>query len=418
MIRIFQHLHSANKYLLVLFGFCIPVSTALTNVVLGLLVLCWLLDNGANRFARWGRVLKTNPVAIMGLVVFLMHVAGLAYTDGDKEKIMESLADGAKFLFIGMVMVYFSDKKFQPAFLLSFVSAMCLILLLSSLLWVELLPEFISVKGDSSNSVIFHDHIKQNVFMSFAAFVAAVRARSPETGMVQKWLWAGFSLLAMFNVLFMVDGRTGHVIVMVLGMYYFLTWDRTKSLVVCVLVVVLFGTFAWIHPSNPLFSRARTVIDEVREWDYQKPAHHLSSSGLRLEWYLNSLKIIKQNPAFGTGTGSFKTTYKEFIKNTERKVTDNPHNEYLMTAVQFGLAGLLVLLGFFAVQWRQTVFFKDRRQKLMVRGFVLLMLIACMTASPLQDNAEGWFFVFMSGLFFAGCHVSEAGAGKVEGQHI
>jgi hypothetical protein len=38
MTPMFQNLHSANKYLLVLFGFCIPVSTALTNVVLGLMI--------------------------------------------------------------------------------------------------------------------------------------------------------------------------------------------------------------------------------------------------------------------------------------------------------------------------------------------------------------------------------------------
>ncbi|MCF8093604.1 MAG: O-antigen ligase family protein [Desulfotignum sp.] len=402
MTPIFQHLHSANKYLLVLFGFCIPVSTALTNVVLGLLVLCWLLDNGADRFVRWGRVLKSNPVAMMGIVVFSMHVIGLFYTDGDKEKIIESLSDGAKFLFIGMVMVYFADEKFYPAFLFSFIFAMCIILLLSCLLWLNVLPDFISVKGKPSNCVIFHDHIKQNIFMAFTAFAAAVQARKPGTGPVLKWLWAGFSLLAMFNVLFMVEGRTGHVIVMVLAVYYFLTWDRAKSLVAGALILVLFSTFAWINPSNPLLSRAQTVIDEVKEWDYEKPAHRKSSSGLRLEWVFNSLKIIEQNPVFGTGTGSFKTIYKAFVRNTGRQITDNPHNEYLMTTVQFGLAGLLVLLGFFAVQWRQAGFSKDRRQILMTRGFVLLMLVACMTASPLQDNAEGWFFVYMSGLFFAG----------------
>jgi O-antigen ligase len=206
----------------------------------------------------------------------------------------------------------------------------------------------------------------------------------------------------------------------VLAVYYFLTWDRSKSLIAGALIVVLFGTFAWVNPSNPFISRVRIVIDEVKAWDHQKPANQLSSSGLRLEWYLNSLKIIKQHPVFGTGTGSFMATYNELVKNTGMKTTDNPHNEYLMTAVQFGLAGLLVLLGFFAVQWRQTVFFEDRGQKLMARGFVLLMLIACMTASPLQDNAEGWFFVFMSGLFFAGCHTNEAASAseKVKEQHI
>jgi hypothetical protein len=42
MTMISKKLPIVNKYLLVLFGFCIPVSTALTNVVLGLLVFLLL----------------------------------------------------------------------------------------------------------------------------------------------------------------------------------------------------------------------------------------------------------------------------------------------------------------------------------------------------------------------------------------
>jgi hypothetical protein len=29
------------------------------------------------------------------------------------------------------------------------------------------------------------------------------------------------------------------------------------------------------------------------------------------------------------------------------------------------------------------------------------MLTACLTTSPLQDSAEGWFFVFMTALLFS-----------------
>jgi hypothetical protein len=54
----------------------------------------------------------------------------------------------------------------------------------------------------------------------------------------------------------------------------------------------------------------------------------------------------------------------------------------------------------------------------MARGFVLLMLVSCMTASPLQDNAEGWFFVFMTGLLFAGVNNSRTAEAKMEEQHI
>jgi O-antigen ligase len=121
-----------------------------------------------------------------------------------------------------------------------------------------------------------------------------------------------------------------------------------------------------------------------------------------LDFYVNSLKIIKENPVIGTGTGSFKDTYNRFVAKTEMKPTSNPHNEYLMITVQFGLVGLLVLLGFFWIQWYNAGFLKDRQQTILSRGFVLTIVFACIFASSLQDNADGWFFAFMSGLLFAG----------------
>jgi O-antigen ligase len=401
MKKLFQNLSNINKYLLVLLGFCIPVSTALTNVVLGLLIFFWILDNIPDRFRKWGQILKTNPVALMGIAVFFIHVAGIFYTEGEKEKIIESLSDGVKFLFIGMVMIYFKDEKFRPAFLFSFLCAMAVTLVLSYLLWLNLLPDVIPVKGTPSNCVIFHDHIKQNIFMACAAFFAALWARKPGIGPLEGWCWGLISLLALFNVLFMVQGRTGHVIIIVLSIYYLVTWNKAKSLATGALILVLFGAFAWQNPSNPLISRAHTVIKEVREWDHEKPADRKSSSGLRLEWWVNSLKLIKKDPVLGTGTGSFKAVYIDLVKHTGMQQTDNPHNEFLMTTVQFGVVGLLVMIGFFGVQWRHAGFSGRQPQVAMTRGFILLMLIACMTASPLQDNAEGWFFVFMSGFFFA-----------------
>lgn len=397
----FQCLNRFNKYFLILLIFSVPVSTALTNAVLGLIALCWLLDNGADRFVRWGRILKSNPVALMGVVVFLMHVAGLFHTEGEKEKIIESLSDGARFLSISMIMVYFQTRETRPVFLYAFLSAMGVVLVLSCLLWLGVLPAMIPVKGDATNCVIFHDHIKQNIFMAFAAFAAGLLARQTERKPIGRAVWAIFSLTALCNVLFMVAGRTGHVIVMVLLVYYLVTWDRAKSLMVGGLVLFLMGLFAWANPANPLFKRAGIVVDEVNEWQITQPADITSSSGLRLEWMVNSLKLIRQNPVIGTGTGSFESVYSRLVSDTQMTRTDNPHNEYLMTAVQFGITGLLVLLGFFFVLWHHAGSFQDPLPRTMARGFVLLMLTACLTASPLQDSAEGWFFVFMTALLFS-----------------
>ena len=397
----FRKLDDINLYLLVLMGFFIPLSTAATNVILGLILLSWIFDSISDRFQRWVLVLKSNPVAFMGLIVFLIHATGILYTDAGKEKILESLMDGAKFLFIALAMMYFKDKQYHSRLLFSFSLAMGITLLLSCLLWINRLPGLIPVKGNPLDCNVFLNHIAQNLFMAYMAFLAAVQARTAN-GYGQKMLWAVFSLLALFNVLFMVGGMTGHLVAGALFLYFFLSWDRTKSLIVAGLVFLIFGAFAWMNPLNSIFLRSKTAIAEIKAWEYGKKASSQSSSGLRLEFYSNTVKIIKINPVLGTGTGSFENAYRSLTEKTGMNPTDNPHNEYLMTTAQFGFVGLAVLLGFFRVQWYSAGFFEDSTQTIMARGFVLAILFAAMVSSPLQDNAEGWFFALMSAHLFAG----------------
>lgn len=391
-----------NKWLLVLMGFVIPLSTAATNVVLGLVLLFWILDNIPDRFQRWVSVLKTNPVAFMGLVFFLIHVAGLLYTGGEMERIFESLMDGARFLFISLAMIYFRDKQYHSRLLFAFSLAMGITLLLSCLLWMDRLPGFIPVKGNPMDSNIFLNHIAQNLFMAYMAFLAALRARDAGSKYGQRILWAVFSLLALVNVLFMVGGMTGHLVAGVLFLYFFLSWDRNKSLIAAGSLLFILAGFAWMNPSNSIFLRTQGMIEEIKAWEYGKKASGQSSSGLRLEFYTNTVKIIKENPVWGTGTGGFENAYRQLTEKTGMNPTDNPHNEYLMTTAQFGFAGLAALLGFFLAQWRSAGFFQDNTQILMARGFTLTILFAAMVSSPLQDNAEGWFFALMSAHLFAG----------------
>ena len=393
-----------------LMGFFIPMSTALTNVVLALFLLFWMLDNISDRFQRWILVIKSNPVAFMGLVIFLIHVAGVLYTNGEKERIAESLMDGAKFLFISMAMIYFKDKQYHSRVIFSFALAMSITLILSYLLWMDMLPGFIPVKGTLLDCNIFLNHIAQNIFMAYMVFLAAVQARSA-SGYGKKFLWVFLSILALANVLFMVGGMTGHLVVGVLFLYFFISWDRVKSLMVAGLVLLILGMFAWMNPLNSIFLRSKTAINDIKAWEYGKPAYTDSSSGLRLEFYIDTLKIIEKNPVFGTGTGSFENAYRSFTQKNGMNPTDNPHNEYLMTTAQFGLVGLLVLLGFFMVQWRTAGAFEDSLQTIMARGFVLTILFACMVSSPLVDHAEGWFFALMSACLFSGMGTGQ-GHGK------
>ena len=385
---------------LILLAFSIPLSTGVTYMVLGMFLFFWILDNFKKPLKELTVIIKCNPVAMVGCAFFMIHIAGLFHTHAGQEEIVESIQNGGKFLFIAMAMIYLKEEKNARAVLTSFIAAMGIVLFLSYLIRINMVPGFIPVKGNPLDCYVFHDHIKHNTFMAFTVFVTAVWARSAKT-LNARILWAGFSSLAVINVLFMVSGRIGHLITLVLLVYYLFSWSSWKSIVVFFIICLCMSSLIWIYPSNPLLTRARVAVNEIKAWNYGEPASELSSSGLRLEFYTNSLKLIEKAPFMGTGTGSFKTAYSELIKGTRFNQSDNPHNEFLMAGVQFGLVGILMLLSFFITQWWYAASLKQKESRLFARGLVLTIIIACMVASPLQDSAEGWFFALMSATLFA-----------------
>lgn len=399
-LKSYINLNKTCSATLILLALTIPVSTAATYMVLGIFLCFWILDNFKNPLIKLTAIIKSNPVARAGCAFFLVHLAGLFYTHANQEKILEGIQNGGKFLFIAMAMIYLKEEKNARAVLTSFIGAMGIVLMLSYLIRISMVPDFIPVKGTPLDCYVFHDHIKHNIFMAFTAFATAVLARSAKTRKA-RMLWAVFSCLALMNVLFMVNGRTGYLIALVLLVYYFFSWSSRKSIAVFFMTCLGMGLFVWIYPANPLLIRTRMAVNEIEAWNYGEPASELSSSGLRLELYTNALKLIKKSPFIGTGTGSFQTAYSELIKGSGFNRSDNPHNEFLMAGVQFGLVGILTLLAFFIIQWWYAASLKKKERVQLARGLVLTIITACMVASPLQDSAEGWFFALMGATLFA-----------------
>src|SRR4029077_10250350 len=96
--------------------------------------------------------------------------------------------------------------------------------------------------------------------------------------------------------------------------------------------------------------RVATIKRELQDW---KPTERaITSTGLRLEFYQNSLDIVAQHPFAGVGTGGFPVAYAKQVAGTNKVKTHNPHNEFLHMATQVGILGVLLLIALFVSQWR------------------------------------------------------------------
>lgn len=376
----------------VLLGFSIPLPVFWTNLFLALTVLLWLLGG------RWREklaVVRANPVAIAALLLFGWLAVGLLYGERAPGDGWRYLNKYDNLLFVPIFVAIFADAKRRARGLQALTVALLLTLALSYAVKLGLSGGLIV--GDPANPVVFKRHITHNVLMALAAFLFAELAWQ-RAGRA-RWGWGAAALLALVDTLFLVQGRTGYVIVAVLLGYLCVSRLRRRGLLAgTAALLLLFGAAYGV--SDAFHSRIDVAMQQFRAWQPGR-ATGSSSIGERLEFYRTSVELVGEHPLFGVGTGGFSKAYAEKIRGTGMAETQNPHNEYLLVAVQTGLVGLALLLHLFWRQWREARRLSSFDEHL-ARALVLVVAVGCLFNSLLIDHTESLLYSWLGGLLFAG----------------
>lgn len=389
--------HVIGRWSAVALGFSIPISVALDNVLLVLVLIAWLIGGSYRQIIA---LLKDNPVATLCLALLGLLALGLLYGDRYPGDGLHYLRKYSHLLFVSLLMAFFRDEHSRRHGIAGFAAAMVLTLALSYLTAWGLMPQNAVLHGTPGNPVVFKLHITQNLLMAFATFLFATAARH-ETASGKRLLLAVLAALAAYNVLFMVAGRTGHVALAVLLVYFLFDCLRWRGLVAGLLAGAILATAAF-NGSKSFHDRVSTAWTEFSDWQPGRAVTVSDSIGLRLEFSKNSLAIIRDHPVFGVGTGGFPAAYAEKIKNTGMVATVNPHNEYLLIAVQVGVLGTGLLLYIFYRQWRLAAELPGPFERDLAHGLLLTIIVGCLFNSLLIDHTEGLFYVWMSAVLYTG----------------
>ena len=124
---------------------------------------------------------------------------GLHYVAKHKELILVAV--------LGTLIAGERDKRLALG---AFLAAMAVTLALSYAIWLEVSPVQ-HVPDRAGNPWAFKTQITHSVLMALAAFLAADRAMRAGKPL-WRVLYGSAAALAAFNVLFMVEGRTGYLI--------------------------------------------------------------------------------------------------------------------------------------------------------------------------------------------------------------
>jgi len=376
-------------------GAAIPVSVALDNILLGMLVLLWpfVVDRD-----QWLMTIKRCPFAWAVIVFALVHVVGASYSNAPLRDVTASLYPALRVAFFLVLVTAFMNSRARTYASGALLASMILTLFLSYALIFGVIPAA-PFKANELEPLIFKQHITHNFFMAYGVFACLVLAGYASSARARIG-WACLAGAMVINVIVMIRGKTGHLVLLALLLYWFLDRLRWRGAIIGTCLVSALVTAAWMHGDNAIYARAVETVEQLRSW---KPGEAFAGSVTqRLEFYHNTLQIIREHPLVGAGTGAFRMSYAQQVQGTAMTATHNPHNEYLKVTAELGVAGLSALIAMFWAGWRCTRRLEQARDAILARGLMLAYALASMVTSTLMDHAEGLFFVFLSAVLLSG----------------
>jgi O-antigen ligase len=268
---------------------------------------------------------------------------------------------------------------------------MAITLLLSFLLYFHFpLKDFAfgwTPMGSVTNPSIFKYQITHNFFMAFAVLLWFQMARR-SGGITTKMIYFGLVFLGLFNVLAMVEGRTGYLTLFALAVALILDKLSIKKVIVSLLMLAIaaFAAYQWVPKVH---NNVNVAISELTAWVPNQGS--TTSMGLRMDFWYASYEIFKKSPVFGSGIAGFEEEYKLLVAGTDREPSSNPHNQYLLFLTQIGIVGLVAFLWLNWVVWKES-YRLTPLWGLWVRAIVLGYGAANLANALLIDSAEGSFF--------------------------
>ena len=358
----------------------IPLSNSVTTVLSIVLPLTCLIYMHK---ASWYNVLR-QPITIAILLFVALSIIAAFYSIGESKDITLALRKQCRLLYFLFFVPLFADLKWRHYANIAFLTA-----------------TFISVVGALIYTwAFFKDPIFTSLFVSIAIFILAHYSLSYKK---YRRYTIALALFFTFYLFFIGTGRVGQLLFFVfatLFMFQRVKFSRRTIILSAISLCTMLSCIIFL-PSS-FVERQLLAASEVQEYLKQPTDHisHESSLGIRFVLAKNTWELVKQRPFFGFGSGAFRNAYMQYAPEmkTHSPRRTNPHNQYLLTQVELGIPGLLLLLAIFGLLFRAFWQQKNLDGYLGV-GLMSAFIIGCTMNSWILDVTSCFFFIVMTAVY-------------------
>lgn len=374
-----------------LFLFSLYLSTFLAIVLSVVLGIAWLISG---RYRSLPGLIRQHAVIQWSLLLYAVFIIGITYSSATNDDAIPMIKKFRELFFIPVLIPFFYDRKSRALAWFAVVAASLVSLLISYLMAFHVLPTG-NVPDPALKSRITH-----SIVIAFFAYYCLHKFFERNR---YAWAYAAMAIIAVHNLFFIVEGRTGQLIVLMLASLF--AWQRLafRGRVLTILTLVAFMGFFLVYSDkaeriNEGIANTQALLQEQKETK-------VSSMGQRFTFWKYSFILIDEKPVLGHGTGSFASEYARIAKG-ERYLARHPHNEYLFIAVQLGLLGLIPYLAFLLSPFVESRHLPEP-EKCLLQGLALSLVIVSVFNTPFYDHTEGHWFAVMIALCLAASSASE-----------
>ena len=361
--------------LFILLGLSIPLSIAASNVLVGLIIICWITEG--NLIRQWKEI-KTTKWMISILFLLVFYCLGIMWGNNHENAI--SILQKSSFL---LVFIVFAISKFNQSTLkwgtLLFIFSTLVSAILAILINQEIilpLHNYIPIISSKNTISAFTTYNYHNILLAFSSLVCLFLFLEKEV----QYRWIPLMCIAIYSFsIFTESGRAGQLIfILFLGIYsvYYFRKNIIYSIgIIGFLIVCIYSAYQFSDKFKFRIKEAKMKIQNEIIQTNSKNLHK-DQNDIRIVFIKESINYIKKKPILGYGTGSFGTIFKKEIKSGHEYLIDStPHNTYLYVWFEVGILGLIILLNIFYFQIKSLSKLKYNFHRILLPiGFMIIML--------------------------------------------
>lgn len=376
-----------------LFGVAIATSTALMSGSYILLIVLVLLSSKARSLIVDS---FKNKFVLCGFIFYILVLLGMLWSDADFH---DRSKMALRVIGFGFLPIFFAGLRIRNSaklLLQAFIAGEILSAIISIGAWAFHHPVLMGLsdgvtEGAIFKWVVFRGHLIHVAFLAVAVNFLLWEIINKSHSTKIKLVLSFFYLISVFDLMFLVQGRTGQVMFLGITFVVLISKFRLKGLLS--FIVILAIAVPLLYEFSPAVRSG--LLEYANERSEMQQGNYNTSAGLRAQFHKNSLIMFKQSPIVGHGTGSYPSHYKALIAGTDQAINTQPHGDLYLVAVELGVIGLLAFIAMLFANAFEL--FKMKNRSMQTMGFALLAgyLIALTQNSFFTDNVTGLAFMFL-----------------------